>query len=159
MLMRSTSAMQDAQDRLLGEFTHVSNELDELYRVAAKRLGLSPSAYEILVVLRTMDGCTQKELCDECLLSKQTVNSAVHGMERAGLVRVESGGHRATQVWLTEEGRSLVAGRLDEMYEAERQAFRSLSVEERLAFVSLTKRFSEELKVRFAALKQRPGER
>ena len=59
--------------------------IDEAYDRTAKRCHLSPSSFDILYTLFAYgDGCTQKELYERCYDGKQTVNSAVHKMQRDG---------------------------------------------------------------------------
>lgn len=146
------NACCEDQERLLRAFTRASNELDELYRMMAKELGLSLSAYDILVVLRDNDGCHQKDLCDACYLTKQTVSSSVRAMERDGLVRVEPGGGRQTRIVLTDEGRALVDDRLSMVYAAEKRAFSRMSASDQVAFIELTNQFTASLRAEFAHL-------
>ena len=71
--------------------------IDEAYDRTAKRCHLSPSSFDILYTLFAYgDGCTQKELCERCYDGKQTVNSAVHKMQRDGLLQISAGTGRNT---------------------------------------------------------------
>ncbi len=84
--------------------------IDEAYDRTAKRCHLSPSSFDILYTLFAYgDGCTQKELCERCYDGKQTVNSAVHKMQRDGLLQISAGTGRNTHVHLTDAGRAYAA--------------------------------------------------
>lgn len=82
------------------------------------------------------DGCLQRDVCVASGLTKQTVNSSVHKLERTGFVelRVEQG--RGTHLHLTEAGRALVE---------ERVRVRPVAEAETAAFVAMGSRDSEEL--------------
>ena len=84
--------------------------IDEAYDRTAKRCHLSPSSFDILYTLFAYgDGCTQKELCERCYDGKQTVNSAVHKMQRDGLLQISAGTGRNTHVHLTDAGHAYAA--------------------------------------------------
>ena len=69
-------------DMSFEEFIRIYNgqykESNEVYHRLARHCGLSDSAFWILYTLREAEGpVSQKQLCDELYLSKQTVNSAL----------------------------------------------------------------------------------
>lgn len=127
------------------EFNNLFRLGDELYHHVAARMGLSDSAFDILYALDDLgDGCLQKDVCAASGMTKQTVNTSVHKLERAGIVelRVERG--RGTHLHLTRSGRELVA--------AEEAAFAAMSPEECEALLRLSRAYLELLRAQVEAL-------
>lgn len=116
---------QDIQ-KLQHAFDMNIKAIDEAYGRAAKRCHLSSSSFDILYTLYAYgDGCTQKELCERCYDGKQTVNSAVHKMQRDGLLRISAGTGRNTHVHLTEAGRAYAVRAIAPILEAEHAVLES----------------------------------
>ena len=119
--------MADEIQELQRSFDMNVKAIDEAYNRAAKRCHLSPSSFDILYTLFAYgDSCTQKELC-----GKQTVNSAVHKMQRDGLLRISAGAGRNTHVHLTDTGRAYASRAIVPVLDAERTAIESLEPDER----------------------------
>lgn len=90
-------------------YNELWRESTAIYEEWAKRRGFSYS--ELLVILSLAGGgCTQKEICSQWLLPKQTVNSILKHFSERGWVRTDPSGQdrRKKLIFLTEEG----AGRL-----------------------------------------------
>ena len=101
--------MDTRNDRANRKYNNLFRLENELYHDIAVKMGLSDSAFGILYWLDDLgDGCLQRDVCVASGLTKQTVNSSVHKLERTGFVelRVEQG--RGTHLHLTEAGRALV---------------------------------------------------
>lgn len=106
------------------EINGVFNEFDRLYSLAASKMGLSDSAFDILYALSTYgDGCTQKELCERCWTGKQTLNSSIKRLAAQGIISLKPGHGRETLVTLTHEGRSIIEGKINPFIQIEAQAF------------------------------------
>lgn len=115
---------------------------DDAYNRAAKALGLSPSALDILYTLHVEgEGCTQTQLCAASYSNKQTVNSSIHKLQRDGIVRLESGIGRSTLVYLTDEGKRLAQEKIGPIVNAEAESIESLSPEEREATARTVERY------------------
>ena len=72
-------------DPWLLEYNTLLKDNDNIYRGAARRLGISDCALWILYSLRAeCQPLTQKQLCLLMYLPKQTVNSALKAMEAEG---------------------------------------------------------------------------
>ena len=85
-------------------------------------------------------------------LTKQTVNSSVHKLERTGFVelRVEQG--RGTHLHLTEAGRALVEERVRPVAEAETAAFVAMGSRDSKELLRLTHLHLELLREQVEAL-------
>lgn len=119
--------MDTRQDRANREYNNLFRLETELYHDVATKIGLSDSAFDILYCLDDLgDGCLQRDVCGASGLTKQTINSSVHKLERAGVVelRIEQG--RGTHLYLTEAGRALVEERIRPVVEAEEAAFAAM---------------------------------
>lgn len=119
--------MDALHDRANREYNNLFRLETELYHDVATKMGLSDSAFMILYSLDDLgDGCLQRDVCAASGLTKQTVNTSVHKLERMGAVelRVEQG--RGTHLHLTEAGRALVEERIRPVSEAERAAFAAM---------------------------------
>ena len=88
---------QKAGERL-SEYNSIMKETDEIYREAAKAIGLSDCAFWILYVLREDCGAvTQSQICRTLYQAKQTVNSALKKMQQSGYIELCSSGDRRSK--------------------------------------------------------------
>ena len=70
---------------LFQEYLQADHQIDEFYHTLAQALGLSDSALWVLwCLVERGDGCTQKDICRQVSISKQTVHSSVRKLERDG---------------------------------------------------------------------------
>lgn len=134
-------------DMSFEEFIRIYNgqykESNEVYHRLARHCGLSDSAFWILYTLREAEGpVSQKQLCDELYLSKQTVNSALKNLEGAGYLRLESppDNRKSKEIRLTPSGEELMRRTVDPVFAMEERAFQRLTVEEREAILRLGRR-------------------
>lgn len=138
---------QTRQERALREYNNLYRFSNDIYHEVALVMGLSDSAFEILYCMYDLgDGCLQKDICDATYLSKQTVNSSVHKLERAGLVRLEVERGRGTHLYLTQSGRTLVNERIVPFVKREMAAFNAMLPEESEALLRLTRVYLESLR-------------
>lgn len=119
--------MDTRQDRANREYNNLFRLETELYHDVATKMGLSDSAFDILYCLDDLgDGCLQRDVCAASGLTKQTINSSVHKLERAGIVELKTDQGRGTHLHLTETGRVLVEERIRPVVSAERAAFAAM---------------------------------
>lgn len=118
-------------------------ESNELYHRLARHYGLSDSAFWILYTLREAEGpVSQRQLCQELYLSKQTVNSALKNLEEAGYLRLECApdSRKNKEIRLTASGEALLRRTADPVFAMEERAFLRLTEEEREAILRLGRR-------------------
>ena len=135
------------------EYSNLFRLGGELYHGVAVKMGLSDSALDILYALDELgDGCLQKDVCAAAGMTKQTVNTSVHKLERAGVVelRIERG--RGTHLYLTRAGRALVEERIRPLVAAEEAAFADMAPQERTELLRLSRAYLERLRERVDAL-------
>lgn len=139
--MRSYSS--DAMFR----FNYLMGETDALYGTFAKKVGLPESEMTILYALCDMgDPCPLTEICRRSCLSKQTLNSALRRMERAGLLYLARSGAKTKDVCLTPEGRQLAGRTAMRVLEMENRVLAGWQASERETYLRLTERFLEEMR-------------
>ena len=97
------------------------------------RFGISDTALWVLyAVCSSAEPPAQYDLANAWHFPKQTVNSAITGLERAGIIRLAAvpGTRNRKSVLLTETGRAFCAQTVIPLLEAEKRAFLRLSRDE-----------------------------
>ena len=90
--------------------------------------------------------CTQKQIADEWLIPKRTVNTVIKELERLGYISFEPlPAGKQKVVCLTESGRAYADNCLHELYEVETRALRSLGQPLTDIFVQCNLAFVERL--------------
>lgn len=103
---------------------------DELYATLARRHGMSFHTALTLYALDQDGGCTQKQIAENWLIPKQTVNTVVKDLERRGYVSLRAGRDQKEKlVDLTPAGRAFAAPCLQEIYELEDRAVDAMGQE------------------------------
>ncbi|MCI8480966.1 MAG: winged helix-turn-helix transcriptional regulator [Oscillibacter sp.] len=118
-------------EQLFQEFLRLDHQIEEFYHELAVRLGLSDSAFQVLwSVAELGEGCTQRDICRQFFLSKQTAHSSVRKLEQEGVLTLRPGSGREVAIFLTEKGKALVGEKVVPAMEAERAAARGLQAAE-----------------------------
>ena len=95
-------------------------QANALYGEWAKRQGLTYNTLMVLCSLDQPDPRTQKQIAEERMLPKQTVNSIVKELERKGWIQYLDGLERRERpLSLTEAGRAQLHPLLERMYQME----------------------------------------
>jgi len=109
--------------QLFQEYLSLQYQIDGFYHELAVKQGLSDSALLVLwSLLELGEGCTQRDICEQFALSKQTVHSSVRKLIREGLLYLQPGLGREVQVYTTEPGRTLIQEKIVPIQEAEKAA-------------------------------------
>lgn len=132
----------------LSEYNGLIKENDELYRNAARAMGLSDCAFWIFYLLWECDTeLTQSDICSAIYVPKQTVNSSLKKLEESGYLRlVEGNDRRSKLVHLTQKGTALAAETVDRVLTAEQQAMGGMTAEEQTVFLRLFRKYTDLLK-------------
>ena len=128
----------------LEELNQLYKQMDGIYHRYARRLGLSDTAFWILYCLGEASApLTQRELCGSWSYPPQTVNSALKGLERQGLLALvpRAGNRKDKEMVLTPAGREYVRRAVEPLMEAERRALSALGDGGREQLFSLTRRY------------------
>lgn len=128
-------------------FDLLYKETNDLYHESAVAMSLSDSAHMILYALCELgDGCLQRDLCERCFLSKQTIHSSVRKLEREGLLTLTPGKGRDMHLALTPAGRALAENTVYPLAEAEYRAMEALSPSEQAELLRLTQSYVSALR-------------
>lgn len=128
-------------------------EQNQLYRDVATSFGISESAFSILyaIFLAGEKGISQRDICVQMCIGKQTVNSSIHKLEREGVVVLKSGpGRRGLLSHLTPVGLELAERTIVPMIEAELAALREFDDKELELALLLGRRYTDALRSHFA---------
>ena len=130
----------------LMRFINLDKELSSFYQKQSKKLEISETTILILYAIRASEnGVTQKEIIEEYLLPKQTVNSAMKKLLDEGKVFVSEKNGREKRFLLTKEGVKMAAKSADLILEAEKKAFFSFTEKEQKTIVSLLEKYNKRL--------------
>ena len=135
--------MED-HSRQLKEFNALSREMEGLYHIICRKIGLSDSVFIILYTIWDMgDGCLQRDICNAASISKQTIHSAIKKLEQQGFLYLKPGKGREMQIFLTEHGRNLVEEKIVPVAVMETEAYGMMSEEECRELLRLTRKYLE----------------
>lgn len=111
---------------LIRRMTHAINVMDGIYYEWARKQGIKENIVTLMYALDDGEPHSQKQLCDEWLIAKTTLNTIVKECEAKELLVLKSdGGHgREKQICLTEAGREYAAKILEPLYAMENEAMR-----------------------------------
>lgn len=131
--------------RKLSEYNSILKENEDIYRMAAKKLGLPDGAFWILYTLREANQeMTQSEVCHAMYQPKQTVNSALKKLEHDGIIELlEMKDKRSKRIHLTEKGERLARETVDKVIAAEQRALSDMEDEEQEVFFALLHKFTK----------------
>lgn len=142
--------------RDLRRYNHLLQETDAVYHEMAQSWGLPDSVMGVLYTLCDAGGrCSLREVCRLGGMSKQTVNSALRRMEREGLIYLEAAG-RGKDVCLTEAGDQLARRTALRVIQAENQVFAAWDPTDVEQYLTLTRRFLEDLGQRAREIREEP---
>lgn len=133
----------------LCELNTVLKETDAIYGELAKRSGLSNSAFWLMYSLHEADGiCTQREICDQWTMSKQTVNSALKGLEKSGYIVLTSSetDKRSKHIALTDKGLQFAHENIDVVFELEESTLGKMSYVECVAMIESNQKYQKLLR-------------
>lgn len=127
-------------------------QYDALYRGVASRFGMPDCAMWVLYFLIASDEpLTQQDLIEKMMFPKQTINSAVMGLAKKGLLELQMipGTHNRKRILLTESGVEFAHNTVERMRQAEEQAAANMGPEKTGQFAELYREFFSTLQREF----------
>lgn len=118
-------------------------EIEILYHNYALKYNLSDAALWILyAICESKDHITQSDLCSYWFFSRQTINSALKGLVKQGVIELIAipGNRKSKNIVCTESGRAMVERIISPLKQAENHVFAAMSAEENEQFVELTQK-------------------
>lgn len=154
--------MQPEND-FLGEKIRLINyaisETESAYHDVAQLLSISDSELSILYVLRYEGKSIKlKDLVALTGACKQTINSAVRKMEKAGSITLTPADGKNKLVSLTEKGEALAERTADKLIETERLVFSGWSKKDVDEYLRLSEKYLREFKNEIKNIKTRKND-
>lgn len=129
------------------QFNSLFKEMTDIYHNIALKIGVSDSAFLILyAVVELRGGCTQKDIVEMYYMSKQTINSSVKKLEKAGFIEFKQDKGNNKKIFLTSSGKKLAEEKIKPVIEIENAAFADMSSEARQNLLKLIKKYVDLLK-------------
>ena len=112
----------------MGTLCEKDNRIHGLYASWARVRGINYNILAVLCSVYKNSGCTQRHICDEWCLAKQTVNTTCKELISSGLLVLEQGQNdkRETSLALTDEGKRFVAPIIVELSGIEERIYKKL---------------------------------
>jgi Transcriptional regulators len=135
--------------RQMQELNTIYKETDAIYSEFAKRSGMSDCAFWLMYALCEADGkCTQKELCSQWVMSKQTVNSALNGLKKSGYISLilSETDKRSKLIMLTDKGLQFKEKNIDIVFHLEERVLQRLNNTEITAMLESNRKYQELLR-------------
>lgn len=121
---------------------YLTAEMESLYHLSSLRLGITDSVSIVLYSLYDAGNeCLLSDIYKNSGIRKQTVNSAIRGLEADGMLYLEQHNGRAKKVLLTEKGVEYAQRTVARLYQAEMDAFDSWSEEEIGSYLHLLEKY------------------
>lgn len=135
---------------------YLTSETEALYHQASLKLGITDSVAIVLyTIYDTGENCLLSDVYKKSGISKQTVNSAIRGLERDGILYLQPYKGKAKKIVLTEKGQDYLNHTVAKLYEAEVRAFDSWSAEEINTYIHLMEKYADCFREQVGALQGR----
>jgi len=127
-------------------YYNIWREMLVSYEEWAKEYGIS---YNCLLVLYSLwedrENCTQKEICRQWVLPKQTVNTILKDLQKKGMIdfKVMEKDHRNKSIHLTKEGEGLTEEIIPALQELEASVMEKLGEARSSSLIENTALFAE----------------
>ena len=144
--------MNNAEKEFLMNISAQEKQYDALYRGVASRFGMPDCAMWVLYFLIASDeSLTQQDLIEKMMFPKQTINSAVMGLAKKGLLELQMipGTRNRKRILLTESGVERAHDTVERMRQAEERAAAGMGSEKTEQFAELYREFFSALQREF----------
>lgn len=129
--------------KTINKINFLSSEIDALYHQASLKLGISDSVSIVLYTIYDAgESCLLSDIYKQSGISKQTINSAIRGLEANNILYLEQHTGRTKKIVLTDKGKDFVKETVEKLYEAEIQAFGTWSEEEISTYIHLMEKYT-----------------
>lgn len=123
------------------------NAIDGAYDLVAKKIGVKENTLVLLYALDDGKPHSQKEICEEWLIPKTTINTIIKECIQAGYIVLNTNSHRKEkEICLTERGQKYAQEVLYQIYQIEEYAIESVFNTGSEDFIEKLEQFTENLK-------------
>lgn len=110
---------------LVRQLMIATNKIDGVYYLCARKMGIQENMLALLYALDDGKNHTQKQVCEEWLIPKTTINTIVKELVSAGYITLlPEGKTREKNIALTESGKKYVDNIMKNIYKSEQQAIK-----------------------------------
>jgi DNA-binding MarR family transcriptional regulator len=135
--------------KLLPALLNASAAHKKRTRQVFQNMDLSEGQPKVLAHLYTHEGCTQKQLAEQCHVEPATITALLRNMAAKNLIQKKtlhvSGGKRALGISLTDFGREMAAKAIDVIDEMETISFMGFSEDEKDLLIGFLQRIADNL--------------
>ena len=110
-------------------FCSAWQSLSTIYEDYARKCGISYNSLYILNAVRSIENCTQKQICERTLLPKQTVNNVITAFLKSGYIELREfpENRRIKTIHLTKKGQEYADTLIPHIHEADCRAMNALT--------------------------------
>ena len=138
----------------LKKFNYLLGECDGIYHEFANKFKMSDSKMRVLYTICDLGmNCSIKELISYSGLTKQTINSALRGLEKEGIIVLSYVDKKSKCVSLTNKGKLVCKDSVELIIKFEEEVFASWSDSELNTYLNLMERYNDEIRKRLGELK------
>mgnify|MGYP002525858553 CR=1 FL=1 len=133
--------MNAKQMRGFSKLYKVEKQLDNVYHLLAKQIGVSDSVFWTMYCLCEEDcTLTQNDIAENVGLPKQTINSAINNLVKDGYIHLEQKAiaRNNKAVCLSEKGKDFCKRHMMPILLSEERAFERLSEKEQETYLALS---------------------
>mgnify|MGYP001029498125 FL=1 len=124
------------------EINRLNKAFTEFYHDLCVQNGISDSVFDIFYAIAALgDGCCQRDICDYAFTSKQTIHSAIHKLEKEGLLRFASGKGREMHIYLTPAGGQFMKEKIAPVIAMENEVISQMPPDETDFLLRLTAKY------------------
>ncbi len=129
-----------------------TNKINRIYADWAKMHGANYNVMAVLYTAYHNDKCSQKYICEEWSVPKQTVNTTCRDLTASGIIeQVQStGDKREICISLTEKGKAFANPLVSELLEIENRILGSMGQDRIAQFFDLLMTYAETVEKEFA---------
>lgn len=145
--------------QLICRMTKAENKIDGVYYYFARHLGINENKLALLYALDDGMPHSQKDVSEEWMIPRTTINSIVRGMMAEGYIVLDSDSHtKEKALMLTEQGQAYARKLLQDIYDAEEQAMTETIQKYSTEFVDAIEFFGERLHESYHAMTKKQEE-
>ncbi|BCJ95947.1 hypothetical protein acsn021_35160 [Anaerocolumna cellulosilytica] len=123
---------------------YLTTELESLYHQSSLKLGITDSVSIVLYSIYDAGSeCLLSDIYNNSGISKQTISSAIRGLEADGILFLEQYNGRAKKVILTDKGKEYVQKTAARLYQAEMDAFDTWTEDEISTYIRLMEKYAD----------------
>ncbi|MDO4438937.1 MAG: MarR family transcriptional regulator [Eubacteriales bacterium] len=119
------------------------NKIDGIYYLIAKKAGTKENMLSLLYALSDGKSHSQKQICEEWLIPKTTINTVVKECIQKGYVTFSDTGKKEKNIELTEAGKEFTQALLADLFEMEDSSFAQTTAKYSDDFIFAIEYFTE----------------